>query len=35
MVDAFTEGKWTHFYEQSYENLVPGGYIEQFEWSVM
>lgn len=34
-MDAFNEGKWTHFYEQSDEILVPGGYIEQFKWSVM
>lgn len=34
MTGSFTEEQWRLFYKQAYNNLQPGGYIEQVEMSV-
>ena len=28
---AFTDKEWTDVYKRAYENLAPGGWIEQIE----
>lgn len=33
MIAAFTNQEWDNLYEQIYENLAPGGWIEQLEVS--
>lgn len=35
MVDSFTDEQWCLLYKQAYKNLVPGGWVEQYESCLM